>query len=106
MSFRILSISMISTFPVTEIEGADDSGITGTTNGVTFHYYAVASYRTLLAAHGMGLVDVHDEPGVSTYYLARKWPFDAANPPGTKLRSSHSARIVVALDGPTDHSRQ
>ena len=53
----------------------------------------------------MVLVD-DDEPGVSTYYLARKWPFDAANPPGTKLRSSHSARIVVALDGPTDHSRQ
>ena len=59
-------------FTATEIEGADEGGITGTMNGVTFHYYAVASYRTLLAAHGMVLVDVHDEPGVSTYYLATK----------------------------------
>ena len=60
-------------FTATEIEGADEGGITGTMNGVTFRYYAVASYRTLLAAHGMRLADVHDEPGVSTYYLARKW---------------------------------
>jgi len=36
-------------------------------------YDAVSSYRTLLEAHGMLLVDVHDDPGVSTYFLARKW---------------------------------
>jgi hypothetical protein len=38
-------------------------------NGVTFHYYAVSSYRLLTAEHGLILVDVHDDPGVSTYYL-------------------------------------
>jgi hypothetical protein len=35
-------------------------------------YYAVASYRALLAPYGMELVDVYDDPGVSTYFLARK----------------------------------
>jgi hypothetical protein len=51
---------------------ADDAGITGTMNGVTFHYYAVPSYRTLAAEHGMELVNVHDDSGVATYYLSRK----------------------------------
>jgi hypothetical protein len=51
---------------------ARDAGITGTMNGVTFHYYAVPSYRTLLAEHGFTLVDVHDDRGVSTYFLAHK----------------------------------
>jgi SAM-dependent methyltransferase len=59
-------------FTGTEIEDADDGGITGTMNGVTFRYYAVPSYRTLLAEHGFTLVDVHDDLGVSTYYLAQK----------------------------------
>lgn len=51
---------------------ADDPGITGTMNGVTFRYYAVADYRTLIAEHGFALEKVHDDPGVSTYYFARK----------------------------------
>ena len=68
---RVLKPSAPFLFTATEIEGADENGITGTMNGVTFHYYAVADYRTLLGAHGMVLVDVHDEPGVATYYLAR-----------------------------------
>jgi hypothetical protein len=55
-----------------EIDGADDAGITGTMNGVTFHYYAVPSYGRLVADHGFVLVDVHDDPGVSTYYLVRR----------------------------------
>ena len=41
-------------------------------NGVTFHYYAVPSYRALTAEHGLVLVDVQDDPGVATYYLTRK----------------------------------
>jgi len=41
-------------------------------NGVAFHYYAVASYRTLIMEFGLTLVDIHDDPGVSTYYLTRK----------------------------------
>jgi ubiquinone/menaquinone biosynthesis C-methylase UbiE len=69
---RVLKAGAPFLFTAAEIEGADESGIRGTMNGVTFHYYAMPSYRTLLAAHGMALVDVHDEPGVSTYYLARK----------------------------------
>ncbi len=52
--------------------GRDDRGITGTMNGVTFHYYAVPDYRTMLGEHGLDLVDVYDDPGVSTYYFARK----------------------------------
>ena len=56
---------------IATIEGADP-GITGTMNGVTFRYYAVASYSTLVTAHGFELVNVYDDPGVSTYYLARK----------------------------------
>jgi len=50
---------------------ADDPGITGTMNGVTFRYYAVKDYRTLIAAHGFELVNVYDDPGVSTYFVAR-----------------------------------
>jgi ubiquinone/menaquinone biosynthesis C-methylase UbiE len=53
---------------------ADDPGITGTMNGVTFRYYAVANYRTLIALigdHGFVLEDVYDDPGVGTYYFAR-----------------------------------
>ena len=45
-----------------------------TMNDVTFRYYAVPDYRRLIGAHGLELVDVHDDPGVSTYYLARKLP--------------------------------
>jgi hypothetical protein len=41
-------------------------------NGVTFHYYAVASCRALVAQHGLELMNVYDDPGVSTYYFARK----------------------------------
>jgi len=52
--------------------GDDDAGITGTMNGVTFHYYAVASYHALLAPHGFTLLDVFGDPDVSTYFLARK----------------------------------
>src|SRR5262245_49370219 len=59
-------------FTAAEIDGAADTGITGTMNGVTFHYYAVPSYRTLIGEHGLVLVDVHDDPGVSTYYLTCK----------------------------------
>jgi ubiquinone/menaquinone biosynthesis C-methylase UbiE len=69
---RVLKAGAPFLFTAAEIEDADDAGITGTMNGVTFHYYAVRSYRTLLAQHGFVLVDVHDDPGVSTYYLARK----------------------------------
>jgi len=69
---RVLKPGSPFLFTAAEIESADDSGITGTMNGVTFRYYAVASYRTLLIDHDLVLVDVHDDPGISTYYLARK----------------------------------
>jgi ubiquinone/menaquinone biosynthesis C-methylase UbiE len=69
---RVLKPGAPFLFTGAEIDDADDGGITGTMNGVTFHYYAVPSYRTLLAAHGFTLVDVHDDPGVSTYFLAHK----------------------------------
>jgi cyclopropane fatty-acyl-phospholipid synthase-like methyltransferase len=69
---RVLKPGAPFLFTAAEIDGASDAGITGTMNGVTFHYYAVPSYRTLLAEHGFTLVDVHDDPGVSTYFLAHK----------------------------------
>ena len=69
---RVLKPGASFLFTAAEIHDADESGITGTMNGVTFHYYAVPSYQTLIAEHGFVLVDVHDDPGVSTYFLARK----------------------------------
>ena len=69
---RVLKPSAPFLFTGAEIDGGDDAGITGTMNGVAFPYYAVPSYRTLTAEHGLVLVDVHDDPGVSTYYLTRK----------------------------------
>jgi len=71
---RVLKPGAPFLFTAAEIPGvkADDPGITGTMNGVTFRYYAVANYRTLIAEHGFELVDVYDDPGVSTYYFARK----------------------------------
>jgi hypothetical protein len=59
-------------FTAAEIGGAGEGGITGTMNGVIFPYSAVPSYRALVLQHGLVLVEVHDDPGVSTYYLARK----------------------------------
>jgi cyclopropane fatty-acyl-phospholipid synthase-like methyltransferase len=69
---RVLKPGAPFLFTAAEIPDTDDSGITGTMNGVTFHYYAVPSYGTLVAEHGFVLADVHDDPGVSTYFLARK----------------------------------
>ena len=69
---RVLEPGAPFLFTAAEIVGADDGGITGTMNGVTFHYYAVPDYRTLVAEYGFVLVDIHDDPGVSTYFLARK----------------------------------
>jgi ubiquinone/menaquinone biosynthesis C-methylase UbiE len=70
---RVLKPGAPFLFTAAEIDGApDDAGITGTMNGVTFHYYSVPSYVKLVAEHGFVLVDVHDDPGVSTYYLVRR----------------------------------
>ncbi|MDR3700324.1 MAG: class I SAM-dependent methyltransferase [Candidatus Sulfopaludibacter sp.] len=69
---RVLKQGAPFLFTAAEIDSADDAGITGTMNGVTFHYYAVASYRTLTMEFDLTLIDIHDDPGVSTYYLTRK----------------------------------
>jgi len=60
-------------FTGTEIDGVGDTGVTGTMSGVTFHYYAVPGYQNLIGAHGLVLEAIHDDPGVSTYYLTRKF---------------------------------
>jgi len=75
---RVLKPGAPFLFTAAEIADADDNGITGTMNGVTFNYYAVADYASLLREHGFVLVDVHDDPGVSTYFLARKTRSPAA----------------------------
>ena len=71
---RVLKPGAAFLFTAAEIAdvGGDDPGITGTMNGVTFRYYAVDSYRALVAQHGFELEDVNDDPGVSTYFFARK----------------------------------
>jgi hypothetical protein len=69
---RVLKPGAPFLFTAAEIADADENGITGTMNGVTFHYYAVRDYASLLAQHEFALVDVHDDPGVSTYFLARR----------------------------------
>jgi ubiquinone/menaquinone biosynthesis C-methylase UbiE len=70
---RVLKPGAPFLFTAAEIPdvAADDPGITGTMNDVTFRYYAVKDYRTLIAEHGFELVRVYDDPGVSTYYFAR-----------------------------------
>jgi SAM-dependent methyltransferase len=49
-------------------------GKEGKMNGVTFRYfsYSVNSYRRILGDHSFTLVDVHDDSGSNTYYLAKK----------------------------------
>jgi len=71
---RALKPSAPFLFTATEIDGADNTGVTGTMNGVTFHYYAVPSYQSLIDEHGLVLVNIYDDPCVSTYYLTRKAP--------------------------------
>jgi len=43
-------------------------------NGVTFRYFSYTrdNYRRILQDHGFALVDVHNDSGDNTYYLARK----------------------------------
>jgi SAM-dependent methyltransferase len=74
---RVLKPGAPFLFTAAEIPDApaDDPGITGTMNGVTFRYYAVANYRRLIDGYGFEIEAVHDDPGVSTYYFARKRAF-------------------------------
>jgi hypothetical protein len=71
---RALKPSAPFLFTATEIDGVDNTRVTGTMNDVTFHYYAVPSYQNLIDEHELVLVNIHDDPGVSTYYLTRKLP--------------------------------
>jgi SAM-dependent methyltransferase len=52
--------------------GDVDGSIEGQMNGVTFKYFSldVEGYRCLLVEHGMKLIDVHQDSGGNTYYLA------------------------------------
>lgn len=70
----VLKPNALFLFTAAEIADGTDEGITGEMNGITFRYYAVRSYRPVLADHGFRLIDVDDDPGVSTYYLAAKLP--------------------------------
>ena len=63
-----IALAFLSTRLVFEIARSP----TGTMNGVTFHYWAVDSCRALVARHGLELVSVYDDPGVSTYFCTRK----------------------------------
>ena len=69
---RVLKPGAPFLFTAAETDRVDDASRTSKMNGVTFHYYAIPSYRTLVVEHGLVLVDVHDDPGVSTYYLTRR----------------------------------
>jgi SAM-dependent methyltransferase len=53
----------------------DDNGIEGAPmNGVPFHYWSLTreGYRELLRQHGLRLIEVHQDGGQNTYYLAEK----------------------------------
>jgi len=43
-------------------------------HGVIFHYYSFSrdSYGDVLGERGFTLIDVHEDSGRNTYYLARK----------------------------------
>jgi hypothetical protein len=71
---RVLKPGATFLFTAAEIEDVplDDPGITGTMDGVTFRYYAVPDYPSLIREHGFEIESVYDDPGVSTYYSARK----------------------------------
>lgn len=71
---RILKPGAPFLFTAAEIPdiAADDPGITGTLNGVTFRYFAVRDYRTLIAPHGFEIEKVYGDPGIATYYFARR----------------------------------
>jgi ubiquinone/menaquinone biosynthesis C-methylase UbiE len=70
--WRVLKQGALFLFTAAQIENASEEGITGTMDGVTFHYYALPDYRELIAEHGFSLINVHDDPGVATYFTARK----------------------------------
>jgi hypothetical protein len=53
----VLKPGALFLFTAAEIEGANPGGITGTTNGVTFRYYAVQNYQKLIAEHGLALLE-------------------------------------------------
>jgi SAM-dependent methyltransferase len=71
---RVLRPGAPFVFTAAEIPevAADDPGITGTMNGVTFRYWAVRSFAALAEPCGMTIEEVYDDPGVSTYFFARK----------------------------------
>ena len=61
-------------FLFTSGDGDGREGKEDTMNGVTFRYYSysVESYRRILGDHGFVLMDVHQDSGQNTYYLAKK----------------------------------
>lgn len=69
---RVLKLGAPFLFTAAEIADADPSGITGIMNDITFRYYAVSDYRSMMADVGMVLDDVYVGPGENTYFLARK----------------------------------
>ena len=61
---RVLKGGAPFLFTAAEIRdvGDNDPGITGTMNGVTFHYYAIPDYRTFIddtAARGYNAIELH-----------------------------------------------
>jgi hypothetical protein len=68
---RVLKLGAPFLFTAAEIVAADGRYYGHDERGHV-HYYAVPSDRTLVAEYGFVLVDIHDDPGVSTYYFARK----------------------------------
>src|SRR5262245_59470417 len=60
-------------FTAAEIDDADDAALQAPERREV-PYDAIPSYRTMIVEYGLVLVDVHDDPGVSTSYFARKSP--------------------------------
>ncbi len=70
---RILRPGALFLFTSGDVEDSVE-GIEGTMNGVAFRYFSfgVDSYRRILGAHALTLLDVHADAGNNTYHLARK----------------------------------
>jgi SAM-dependent methyltransferase len=60
-------------FTAGDLEGGSDAHV-DTMNGVEFRYYSfsIEGYRSILADHGLALLDFHKDKGENGYYLASK----------------------------------
>jgi len=69
---RVLKLG--APFLFTSGDAEDFDGKEGVTNGVAFRYFSfsIENYRRILGDQGFTLIDVHEDKGGNTYYVATK----------------------------------